>query len=521
MADQDRGSVGDALLERVAARLAPVADPAARIEVDIPFTGELLGTVPRAAAPDVALAAERARSVQPRWARSGFKERAAPFLRFHDLLLERQDEALDLIQLESGKARIHAFEEVADAAVSARYYALHGRDHLRPRRRKGALPGLTRALEIRHPVGLAGIIAPWNYPLSLAISDTIPALLAGNAALLKPDPKTTFTALWVVDLLYEAGLLPELLQVVAGGAEVGEAVIEEADYLAFTGGTRTGRRVARRAGERLIGFSLELGGKNPMLVLADADLDAAVPGAVRGSFANAGQLCLSSERIYVEAPVADEFTDRFVAATGWLRLGPQLDYSVDVGSLASREQLEKVSAHVEDARSKGARLLAGGRARPDLGPYFYEPTILADVTEEMRLCEEETFGPVVAVYPVGSADEALERANATPYGLNASVWTRSAVNGRRIASRIRAGTVNVNEAYSAAWGSVDSPMGGFKASGVGRRHGAEGIRKFTEGQTIAVQRGLPLAPTDWLGAERYSRVMTRALRLLKRIPLLR
>ena len=519
--DPERGAISDPLLEKLLDRLAPVADPAERIDVEIPFTGESLGSVPRAAAADVARAARVARAAQPAWARTAFKERAEPFLRFHDLLLERQDEALDLIQLESGKARIHAFEEVEDVAVVARYYALHGWDHLKPRRRKGALPGLTKAWENRHPVGLVGFIAPWNYPLSLAISDAIPALLAGNAALLKPDPKTAFTALWAVNLLYEAGLPSDLLQVVAGEAETGTAVIAASDYLAFTGGTETGRTVASRAGELLIGFSLELGGKNPMLVLADADLDAAVAGAVRGSFSNTGQLCISFERLYVDASIADTFTDRFVEATERLRLGPGLDYTVDIGSLTSREQLEKVRAHVGDALSKGARLLAGGRARPDLGPYFYEPTILTDVTDEMHLCEEETFGPVVALYRVRSVDEAIERANASPFGLNASVWTGDAAEGRRVAREIRAGTVNINEAYAAAWGSVDSPMGGVKASGVGRRHGAEGIRKFTEGQTIALQRGLPLAAPGRMGDERYSRIMTRALRLLKKIPLLR
>jgi succinate-semialdehyde dehydrogenase/glutarate-semialdehyde dehydrogenase len=518
---QDFGSVGDALLERLLTRLAPVTEPADRIEVEIPFTGKALGSVPRASAADVAQAARVARAAQPTWAGKDFRERKIPFLRFHDLLLERQREVLDLIQLESGKARADAFEEVGDAALVARYYALHGWKHLRPRRRRGVLPGLTTAREIRHPVGLAGFIAPWNYPLSLAISDAIPALLAGNATLLKPDPKTPFTALWVVDLLYQAGLPADLLQVVAGGAATGAAVIEESDYLAFTGGTATGRTVAASAGARLIGFSLELGGKNPMLILADADLEAAVPGAVRGSFANAGQLCIAFERIYVEKSIADAFLDRFVEATRSLRLGRELDFAVDVGSLISREQLEKVKAHLEDALSKGARLLAGGRSRPDIGPCFFEPTILLDVTEEMRLCEEETFGPIVAVYPVDSVDEAIERANATPYGLNASVWTRDIREGRKVAGRIRAGTVNVNEAYSAAWASVDSPMGGVKASGVGRRHGAEGIRKFTEGQTIAAQRGLPLAPHGRLDGERFSRVMTWVLRLLRRIPLLR
>jgi acyl-CoA reductase-like NAD-dependent aldehyde dehydrogenase len=513
--------VDAAMLERIASRLAPVRGPSDTIPVELPFTGQTLGEVPRAMPSDLKAAALRARDAQPGWAATSFDERAQSFLRFHDLLLEGRNEAMDLVQLETGKARAHAYEEVADAAVVARYYALHGEEHLRPRRRRGAIPGLTVAWEHRHPVGLAGLIAPWNYPLSLAISDSIPALLAGNAVLLKPDPKTPFTALWAVDLLYRAGLPADLLQVVVGDEDTGSAVVEAVDYLSFTGSTAVGRVVGGRAGERLIGFSLELGGKNPMVVLADADLDAAARGAVRGSFANAGQLCISFERLYVQASIAEAFLERFTAATRNLRLGSALDFSVDIGSLTSREQLEKVEEHVRDAVAKGARLLAGGRARPEIGPYFFEPTILTDVTAEMELCDQETFGPVVSVYAFESVDEAIDRANATPYGLNASVWTRDAATGRRVAGRIRAGTVNVNEAYAAAWGSVDAPMGGMKDSGVGRRHGAEGIRKFTEAQTIAVQRGLPLAAPPWLDEERYSRAMTRALRILKRIPGLR
>ncbi len=516
-----RGSVDAAILERIGSRLAPVGEPGETIAVEIPFTGDTLGGVPHAMPADVRAAALCARDAQPGWASTPFDERAQAFLRFHDLLLEQRDEVLDLVQLETGKARAHAYEEVADAAVVARYYALHGGKHLKPRRRRGAIPGLTVAWEHRHPVGLVGLIAPWNYPLSLAISDSIPALLAGNAALLKPDPKTPFTALWAVDLLYRAGLPADLLQVVVGDEDTGSAVVEEVDYLSFTGSTAVGRVVAGRAGERLIGFSLELGGKNPMVVLSDADLDAAARGAVRGAFANAGQLCISFERLYVQASIAEPFLECFTAATRSLRLGPALDFSVDIGSLTSREQLEKVEAHVRDAVAKGARLLEGGRARPEIGPYFFEPTILTDVTAEMELCDQETFGPVVSVYTFESVDDAIDRANATPYGLNASVWTRDAATGRRVASRIQAGTVNVNEAYAAAWGSVDAPMGGVKDSGVGRRHGAEGIRKFTEAQTIAVQRGLPLAAPPWLDEERYSRAMTRALRVLKRTPGLR
>jgi len=511
--------LGDEVVRRLIGRITQAGGSREWIEVRAPFTGERLAAIPRGTADDVREAVDRARRAQARWAGVDHGARARPFLRFHDLLLERQDEVLDLIQLETGKARVHAFEEVADAAIVARHYARRAGEYLRPRRRRGAVPGLTTTWELRHPVGVVGVIAPWNYPLSLAVTDTIPALLAGNAAILKPDRQTSLTALWVVDLLQEAGLPADLFQVVTGeGEEVGAALVDAVDYVAFTGSTATGRVVARRAAERLIGSSLELGGKNPMIVLADADLDRAVDGAVRGCFANAGQLCISIERLYLEAPIHDAFVERFVERTRRLRLGASLDYDADVGSLVSAKQLAAVEAHVRDAVEKGATVLAGGRARPDLGPYFYEPTILTGVTEAMRVHSEETFGPVVSVYRVESAEEAVERANASRYGLNASLWTRDARLGRRLAARLEAGTVNVNEVYSAAWASVDAPMGGLKESGLGRRHGEEGILKYTEPQTVAVQRWAPLALPTRFDAGRASRVASAALRLLRWLP---
>jgi succinate-semialdehyde dehydrogenase / glutarate-semialdehyde dehydrogenase len=240
-----------------------------------------------------------------------------------------------------------------------------------------------------------------------------------------------------------------------------------------------------------------------------------VEGAVRACFSSAGQLCVSVERLLVHGSVADEFTHRFVAAVEQLRLGAELEYGTDMGSLVSAQQLERVAAHVDDARAKGARVLAGGRARPDVGPYFYEPTVVEGVTAAMQLRDEETFGPVVSIYRVHSDEEAIRMANDTDYGLNAAVFTRDVARGRRIATAIQAGTVNVNEAYAAAWGSVASPMGGMKQSGIGRRHGSEGILKYTESQNVTVQHVLPIAPVGGMGEETYTRLMTGALRLLK------
>ena len=509
----------DAGMLRRLTRRVRVADPGSEQEVLNAMTGEALGTVPRGTAEDVRAAAERGRGVQRAWAARPAGERAAVLLRFHDLVIRRQEEVLDLIQLENGKARRHAFEEIMDVALNSRYYAHTAERHLSPKRRQGAQPGLTRVWELHHPKGLVGIISPWNYPLTLGISDALPALAAGNAVLSHPSAQTPYSALWAVDLLEEAGMPQGLVQVVTGsGSELGMPIIENSDFLMFTGSTAVGRKVAAQAGERLIESSMELGGKNALLVLEDADVEKAVSGAVRASFSNTGQLCISMERIYVPERLWDGFVSRFVSAAEGLRLSAEIGYGAEMGSLVSRKQLDTVVRHVEDAVSKGARVLAGGRPRPEIGPFFHEPTVLADVDESMEVYAHETFGPVVSLYRVADEDEAVARANDSEYGLNFSVWTSDEAHGRRVAARLEAGTVNVNDAYAAAWGSVDAPMGGMKASGLGRRHGEHGILKYTEAQTIAVERGIPVGNPDGVPPRVYAKAVSLGLKALKRLP---
>lgn len=510
-------SIVTPLLDKLLSQVTLAEGPHGKIEARTPFTGGVWAHIPAGTDADVERAVALARSAQPHWAARSFADRAGIFLRFHDLLLDRQNEILDLIQMETGKARRHAFEEVLDTAIVSRYYAFHAHRLLRPRRRKGALPLLTKTWELRSPVGVVGFIVPWNYPLTLAITDAVAALMAGNTAVLKPDAQTNLTALWAVDLLRRAGLPADVFPVVTGeGTVVGPAIAERVDYVMFTGSGRTGRLVARQAAERLIGCSLELGGKNPMIVLSDADLKKAVDGAVRACFSAAGQICVSVERMLVHETVWDSFISRFVERTKALRLGAALDFSVEMGSLASERQMKAVEDHVSDALAQGAKVLAGGRRRPDLGPLFYEPTILLNVRPGMKVYAEETFGPVVSLYRFASETEAIEQANATRYGLNASIWTRDTRRGVRLARQIRAGSVNVNEAYAATWGSVDSPLGGMKESGLRARHGAEGILKFTESQTVAVQRIIPIAPLPGMDAGFYARWMTRLLKLVRR-----
>ncbi|WP_299050765.1 succinic semialdehyde dehydrogenase [uncultured Nocardioides sp.] len=483
-----------------------------------PLAGQPLAHLPVSQVSDVEEAFARARRAQEAWARTPVAQRSAALHRLHDLILDRQDEIMDLIVWESGKARKHAFDEPLHVALTARYYARTLPGLVAPRRASGAIPVLTRVDLSRVPKGVVGIISPWNYPFTMALCDGIAALAAGNAVVTKPDGQTMITALYGAQLLEEAGFPADLWQVVHGpGSEMGPAIIERADYVCFTGSTATGRDVARRCADRLIGCSLELGGKNPLLVLRDADLERAAEGAVRASFANAGQLCVSMERMYVADQVYDRFVERFVARTQAMTIGATLDWGNDMGSLISAKQLETVVAHVDDAVAKGARVLTGGRARPDLGPYVYEPTILEGVTPDMTCFADETFGPVIALYRFSDEADAVARANAGDYGLNASVYSRDVRRARALASQIRCGTVNVNEAFAATFASIDAPMGGMRQSGLGRRQGAEGLHRFTETQSVATQRLMRFGPAYGMSDRAYARMMTVSLRALDKL----
>lgn len=483
-----------------------------------PLDHSLIASLPSSTPGDVAIATERARAAAARFALTPLADRARIMMRFHDLVLDNQKDLLDAVQWETGKSRQSAFDEVADIALTTRYYANSAKRHLATRKRQGGLPFVTTTEERYVPKGVVGMITPWNYPLTLPISDAIPALLAGNAIVLKPDAQTPLSALSAIDLLIQAGLPKDLFQVVMGeGPVVGGAIIDHADFVMFTGSSATGRVVAEKCGKRLIGFSAELGGKNPMIVLDDAPLDRAVRGAIAASFSNAGQLCMSIERLYVHDAIYDTFVPRFIDAVNAQRLALTLDFSADMGSLISAQQLEKVTSHIHDAVAHGARVLTGGKARPDIGPYVVEPTVLDNVSEDMLLCRGETFGPVVALYRFSTDDQAVELANDTSYGLNASVWG-SPRRARALARRIEAGSVNVNEGFTASWTSTDAPMGGFKESGVGRRHGREGIVKYTNIQTVASQRLMNIQAPRSMSGESFAKTLTAGLRLMKFLP---
>lgn len=485
-----------------------------------PYDLEPTVELPTCTADDVADVVASARAAQPGWRITPVARRADVMLAFHDLLIERQDEVIDLIQWETGKARLHAWQEIAQVATIARHYGRTAKSYLAPNSVRGMVPGLTKVREVRVPRGVVGVISPWNYPLYLGVGDVIPALLAGNTVVSKADSQTPLTLLWTRALMSEAGLPLSHWQVTTGsGSVVGRALIDHVDYICFTGSTATGRGVGEQAGRRLIGASLELGGKNPLIVRADADLAKAATGTVLASFANTGQMCISIERVYVHADVYDAFRDALVAETAAQTIGQTYDYSVDLGSLASEAQLKTVTEHVDDAVAKGATVLTGGRPRPDLGPLCYEPTVLENVDDTMTVCAEETFGPVISLYRFSSDTEAVTLANQGSYGLSASIWSKATDRAERLAERIRAGAVNINDGAAAAAGSIEAGMGGMGDSGLGRRHGAEGIRKFTESQTIATQRLIPLGVPANKNSAQFVEATNRQLSLFKRVRL--
>jgi acyl-CoA reductase-like NAD-dependent aldehyde dehydrogenase len=471
------------------------------VPVIAPFTGEVLHDLPVSSPGDVADAYASARIAQASWLASGFAHRRAVLLKAHDLLLERKDELLDILQTESGKTRGQAFEEIFESASVTRYYAVSARSVLRTRRRRAGIPVVIKTRVSYKPKGVVGVITPWNYPIALSIMDVIPALAAGNAVVQKADNQGALSILASRRVFIDAGVPAALWAVVTGeGAVVGNAVVDGADYVSFTGSTATGTKVGERAMSTLTGASLELGGKNPLIVLDDVKPVSAAANAV-----------------YVHRSVSDEFTDAFVERTKSLKQGAALDFTTDVGSLTSAAQLTRVQEHVDDAVKKGAKLLAGGKARPDLGPFFFEPTVLSGVTEAMECFANETFGPVVAIAVVDSEAEAVAAANASEFGLNASVFSGSIRRARRVADLLDAGSVNINEGYRASFSSTDAPMGGMKQSGLGRRNGPEGLLRFVEARTVAEATGLLTLPRTGPEWARLSGVMIVLLKALKAI----
>jgi succinate-semialdehyde dehydrogenase/glutarate-semialdehyde dehydrogenase len=493
--------------------------PASSDQVTIvnPSTGKKIYDLPQLSVAQVAKAVADARLTQPAWAKVSVKERAQALYRLHDLILKNQDNIMDLLQLETGKSRAHAFEEIAGSLGAARYNAKIAPKTLKTQKTLSGVPLVTQSYVMYSPVGVVGVITPWNYPLALQMLDILPALVAGNAVVQKADNQTALVSLYARQLAIEAGIPDSAWTIVVGdGASVGNAITDSVDFVAFTGLTNTGRIVAERAAKRLIGFSLELGGKNPMIVLPGSKVGDAAEKAIAAAFGNSGQLCVSIERVYVPNTMKAAFEKELAERVTSMTVGKSNDFAMDMGTLTGINQLTRVQDYVSDAVGKGAKVLAGAKALPELGPYFYAPTVLTDITDDMRLSRQEVFGPLIAVVGYDSIDQAVEMANDTEFGLNASI-VGPAKLAKQVAGRIMAGSVNVNEGYRAAMASVDSPMGGMKQSGVGRRNGKYGILRFTEARTVGVSTGLLKFPSRARQYKMMAPLMNALAKVMKKL----
>src|SRR5215470_11110050 len=450
--------------------------------------GDTIAALPIDDAEAVAAACARARSAQPAWAALSVRERARLLRRARREVVRDRGAILELLDRETGKARFDTVGELMGTCLELGYLARRAAHFLAPRRVSARPLFGKKGLVVYVPRGVVGVISPWNAPLNLALGDAIPGLLAGNAVVIKPSELTPLAvqrAATAMNRVLPAGVL----QVLIGAGPTGAALVDQVDMVCVTGSPETGRRVMERAARRLTPVLLELGGKDPMIVLRDADLGRAVEAAAWGGCMMTGQVCMSVERVYVEQPVAEEFTRRLVEKMRTLRTGPNgATAQIDYGPFTSPRQVEIVERHLADAVAKGARILTGGRRAAGPGGIYFEPTVVANVDHSMALLCEETFGPVVPVMAVASAEEAVRLANDSVYGLNASVWTRDITRGVALAERLESGSVCVNECLLSA-GCNDLPFGGVKLSGVGQRHGGvQGIRVFTQPQAMLIER---------------------------------
>ncbi|MDO9356900.1 MAG: succinic semialdehyde dehydrogenase [Solirubrobacteraceae bacterium] len=461
-----------------------------QIAIQNPATGETIGHVPNLDPAGVGAIVDAARAAQPAWEALGFKARAALMRDMQAWLLRHRSEVVDAVVSENGKTREDALlAELYYVIDSFGYWAKRAEKILRPRTLRTHSPFLLgRKLMVeRRALGVVGVIAPWNYPLTLSVGDAIPALMAGNTVVIKPSEITPLAIGVLVDAAREVGFPEGVLTVANGDGETGAALVDRADFIMFTGSTATGRKVGARCGERLIPCSLELGGKDPMIVLEDADVERAANVAVEWSMRNSGQICLSVERAYVTAPVYDEFVSKVTQKVRALRQGePREEGSVDVGAITFPPQLDIIERHVDDAVAKGAKVLVGGKRGTGRGQFF-EPTVLVDVDPTMACMTEETFGPTLPIMKVADEAEAIRLANDSPYGLGSSVFTKDLERGRRVAQQLVAGSTWVNDAIMSYLGQ-EAPMGGAKDSGLGARHGEQGITKYTRAHTILVTR---------------------------------
>ena len=470
------------------------ADATQTFDVHNPADGSTVATLPVDGPDEVREVVARVRAAQPEWEAMGIAGRYERLGKLRDWMIQNGEPVAELMQSETGKVRGDAALETPYLADLINFYGQNGPRFLADEHPSAHLPLYkVRKLTISYrPYQVVGIISPWNFPLMLSLGDAIPALMAGAAVVLKPSEFTPLTLMEIVRAWKEDVGGPDVLDVVNGMGEAGSALVDEVDFIQFTGSDRTGRAVMKRAADTLTPVSLELGGKDPMIVLADADVERAANAAAWGGMANSGQICMSIERVYVEEPIYDEFVSKLAEKVSQLRQGvDDGSYAADVGAMATPAQVEIVEDHVEDARRAGARILTGGK-RPDRPGQWYEPTVIADADHSMKAMTDETFGPTLPVMKVRDAEEAVRLANDSRYGLSASVFSTDDERAERIARRIDCGAVNINDVLS-NYQQLQLPMGGWKSSGIGFRHGAYGIRKFVRSEAITQPRMRPLA----------------------------
>ncbi|MGB1286183.1 MAG: succinic semialdehyde dehydrogenase [Aggregatilineales bacterium] len=484
------------------------------IAVTNPLTGKNIGQIAVTTPQEVADAAERARFAQLTWGALTVKERGILISRWRDLLWENQEEGIRLLRAETGKPDGGAFLEFMVVDNQIQYYLHNAAKILQPKTRATVFPMIQYGKVFYKAHGVVGIISPWNYPFLLPFIDMTPALFAGNTILLKPSEVTPFIADFAVKLMYEAGIPRDVVQIVQGDGSTGAALVEEVDYIHFTGSTPVGRKVATRAADRLIPFSLELGGKDPAIVVADADIDLSAAALLRGAFENAGQVCMSVERAYVEAPIYQHMIDRVLHHAKLLTVSAGDGMDVHMGSMTNEREIERTEQHIADAVQKGAKVIHGGNRRPDLGPLFFEPTVLIDVDHSMDIMRDETFGPILPIMKVSNMKEAVRLANDSNYGLAASIFTKNLKRGEALAQQIDTGDVSINRTQFVI-GTPAMPSGGQRESGLGRRNGPEGLLKYVSSQSVLVDNGFGQT-TDLSLADPTSLKLIHILRTIRK-----